>query len=162
MRGRVRQDESSRRSSGPPMYPATSLSHNGAMVLPEPVRAITVSEQAVHSNALALLLGTSPQIDVVASETRVRTARTAIVRTRPDVVVIRTSDSNLYRFRRLFDLHLEMPDLGFVIVLDEETDGSVQRALLHWATVVLPAEFSLAALLSAVMTAAGHRPLVGV
>jgi DNA-binding NarL/FixJ family response regulator len=144
------------------MYPITSLPHNETMVLPECVRAITVSEQAVHANALALLLGTSAQIDVVASETRVKAARTAILRSHPDVVVIRTSESNLYLFCRLFDLQRELPELGFVIVLDEETGGSARRAPLHRATVVLPADFSLAALLSSVMSAAGHRPLVGV
>jgi hypothetical protein len=132
------------------------------MMLPERVRAITVAEQAIQANALALLVGTSPQVEVIASEIRVDSARATIERRRPDVVVIQTSDPMLFRFRRLFDLQLEMPELGFVIILDNRTGGSARRAPFHRAMVVLPAEFSLAALLSSVMLVAGERLLVAV
>jgi hypothetical protein len=144
------------------MYPPSRRRHNGHMVSAERVRAIAVAEQAIHAHALARLLGTSRDIEVVAAEIMIDNARATIVRTRPDVVVVRTSDAMLHRFREVFDLQLEMPEIGFVVVLDNRAGGSARRAPFHRAMVVLPADFSLAALLSSVTTVGVDQLLVAI
>jgi DNA-binding NarL/FixJ family response regulator len=114
------------------------------------VRAVAVAEHAMQANALALLLSTSPEVDVLAAEIRVENARATILRTRPDVVVLRSTDVSLGKFRSIFDLQLDMPEVGFVLVLENRSGCSARRAPVARAITVLPADFSLAELLTSV------------
>ena len=118
------------------------------------VRAITVAGHVVQANALRLLLSMTPDINVISAEADVAHARSAIVRARPDVVVLECADADLQRFRAVMDLQLAMPQMGFVLILTNRIGTAPRQPPVDRAVLVLPAQFSLADLLSAVRTVA--------
>lgn len=121
---------------------------------PRTVTAITVADRVVQVNALRLLLSMTSEIDVLSSETDAATARDAIIRSRPDVVVLECTDDGLRRFRSVLDLQLAMPKMGFVLILSNRTGTTPRRPPVDRAMLVLPAQFSLADLLSSVTSVA--------
>lgn len=94
----------------------------------------------------------TPEISVISAESDVVAARDAIIRARPDVVVLECADANLRRFRAVLDLQLAMPKLGFVIILTNHIGTAARQPPVDRAVLVLPAQFSLADLLSSVMS----------
>jgi hypothetical protein len=133
---------------------ATSLDGSSVPSRPRPLRVMAASEQAVRANALGLLLSTCPQIDMVGTSVGVEDARSAALRLRPDVVVVSVAVDGLTRFRRVFDLQLDIPEMGFVMVLADRSGASVRQPPVNRAVLVLPAEFSLADLVSSVIDVA--------
>lgn len=120
------------------------------------ITAITVAGHRVQANALRLLLSTTPDVDVISAESDVASAREAIVRARPDVVVLQCADDDLRRFRAVLDLQLAMPKMGVVLILTNHTGTTAGRPPVDRAVLVLPAQFSLGDLLSSVTSVAAR------
>lgn len=163
----MRINAPSRPTRAVPMYGRPPSGHTGSVTTFAPticrtdqhqqaraVAVITVAGHLVQADALRQLLSMSPEIDVISAESDVVAARDAIIRTRPDVVVLECAHADLRRFRSVLDLQLAMPTLGFVIILTNHAGTTARQPPVDRAVLVLPAQFSFADLLAAVTSVA--------
>lgn len=133
--------------------PASTPSPTAAAPAPTPLRVVIADDQATVRQGLELLLGTVPEIQVVASAVNGAEAVELVARHRPDVVLLDLNMPVLSGIEATRRLTTEHPDVAIVILTTYADDGSVFEALRAGARGYLTKDADRAAIAGALQAA---------